>query len=82
MSDSTNNHLGKVVVKGFKSIKNFELEIKPINILIGANGSGKSNFISLFTFLRHLSEGKLQNYVQKHGSASAFFILGQRKLMK
>ena len=79
MSDSTNNHLGKVVVKGFKSIKNFELEIKPINILIGANGSGKSNFISLFTFLRHLSEGKLQNYVQKHGSASAFFHFGPKK---
>jgi len=32
--------------------------MNPINILIGANGAGKSNFISLFTFLRNLSEGK------------------------
>ena len=78
MSDAANNHLSKVVIKGFKSIKKLELEMKPINILIGANGSGKSNFISLFTFLRNLSEGRLQNYIQKHGSASSFFHFGPK----
>ena len=33
-------------IKGYKSIKNLELELKPINILIGSNGVGKINFIS------------------------------------
>lgn len=78
MSDSNNNHLSRVVIKGFKSIQSLNLEMRPINILIGANGSGKSNFISLFTFLRNLSEGRLQNYIQKHGSASSFFHFGPK----
>lgn len=53
--------------------------MEPINILIGANGSGKSNFISLFNFLRQLSEGKLQTYVEQNGFANNFFCFGAKK---
>ena len=39
-----------ITVKGFKSIKSVEeLDLRPINILIGANGAGKSNFIGVFS---------------------------------
>jgi predicted ATPase len=41
--------LQKIQIKGYKSIKELELELKPINILIGANGVGKSNFVSFYT---------------------------------
>lgn len=74
-----NTHLEHVKIQGFKSIKELDLNMEPINILIGANGSGKSNFISLFTFLRNLSEGKLQNYVEKQGFANTFFHFGSKK---
>ncbi|MGL4584426.1 MAG: AAA family ATPase, partial [Flavobacterium sp.] len=40
--------LDKVDIKGYKSLKELSMEIAPINILIGANGSGKSNFLSFF----------------------------------
>lgn len=72
-------HLKRVQVQGFKSIKELDVAMNPINILIGANGSGKSNFISLFTFLRHLSEGRLQTYVEKNGFANVFFHFGSKK---
>lgn len=78
MSETSNKHLDHVMVQGFKSIKKLDLKMSPINILIGANGSGKSNFISLFTFLRNLSEGKLQNYVEKNGFANTFFHFGAK----
>lgn len=52
--------------------------MKPINILIGANGAGKSNFVSLFTFLRHLSQGRLQTYIEKNGFANTFFHFGSK----
>ncbi len=78
MSEYQNTHLEHVAIKGFKSIKNVDLKMKPINILIGANGSGKSNFISLFTFLRNLSEGRLQNHVEKNGFANTFFHFGAK----
>ncbi len=47
-----------------------------INILIGANGAGKTNLISLFTFLSRLSQGKLQQYVKTEGGAERFFHFG------
>ncbi|MFT5260632.1 MAG: putative ATPase [Gammaproteobacteria bacterium] len=82
MTDNQNTHLEHVKIKGFKSIKSLDLVMKPINILIGANGSGKSNFISLFTFLRSLSEGRLQNYVEKNGFANTFFHFGAKTTPK
>jgi len=38
--------LEKIIIKNYKSIKNAEVELRNTNILIGSNGSGKSNFIS------------------------------------
>lgn len=78
MADYKNAYLKHVEVYGFKSIKELNLEMAPINLLIGANGSGKSNFISLFTFFQSLSQGKLQNYVEKNGYAAAFFHFGPK----
>ncbi len=40
--------LDRIRIKGFKSIREMDLELRPLNILIGANGSGKSNFIQVF----------------------------------
>lgn len=78
MSENKSSHLEHISIKGFKSIKSLDLTMNPINILIGANGAGKSNFISLFTFLKNLSEGKLQTYVEKNGAANAFFHFGTK----
>jgi len=82
MSEQQNTHLQQIKLKGFKSIKNLDLKMSPINILIGANGAGKSNFISLFTFLRNLSEGKLQTYTEKQGFANTFFHFGPKSTPK
>ena len=79
MPEQDSQHLRRIVVTGFKSIKELDLEIRPINLLIGANGSGKSNFVSLFTFLSNLCEGKLRYYVEKQGFASAFFHFGVKR---
>ena len=71
-------NLKHIKVKGFKSIAKLDLPMANINILIGANGAGKTNLISLFTFLSHLSEGKLRNYVLNEGGAERFFHFGTR----
>jgi predicted ATPase len=82
MPDQNSVHLHQIKLTGFKSIKNIDLKMNPINILIGANGAGKSNFISLFTFLRYLSEGKLQTYIEKQGYANTFFHFGAKATPK
>ena len=73
------NQLQSVKIQGFKSIKEMEIELKSLNVLIGANGSGKSNFISLFTLFRRLSFHGLKRYVEKHGNAGTFFHFGPRQ---
>jgi predicted ATPase len=61
--------LRKIHIKGYKSLKDVEIELSNLNVLIGANGSGKSNFIGVFRFIRHLVNERLQFYVGQKGGA-------------
>lgn len=36
----------QVLIKNYKSIKNLRLPLRKLNVLVGSNGAGKSNFIS------------------------------------
>ena len=65
--------LKRLHLKGYKSFREINIELRPINILIGANGAGKSNFISLFKMLRQMMLRELQLYVERQGGASALF---------
>jgi predicted ATPase len=71
-------HLDSIRVEGFKSIRKLELELKPLNVLIGANGAGKSNFISLFHLLNQIVSGRLQSYIGRVGGADALLHFGQK----
>lgn len=56
------SRLERIQVKGFKSIRELDLELRALNILIGANGAGKSNFISVFELLSQVLAGRLGQY--------------------
>lgn len=68
--------LDRISLRGYKSIESLDrLQLSSgLNVLIGANGSGKSNFIRFFELLRHMWDPTkgLQNYVTAHGTADAF----------
>jgi predicted ATPase len=69
----------KLTIKGFKSIRSLEdFEVGSLNILIGANGAGKSNFVDFFTMLRAMVDQNLQAYVREHGGADAHLFLGPK----
>ncbi len=55
--------LCKVMIEGFKSIASAELVLGDLNIIIGANGSGKSNLIGVFRLLERVLTHNLQLYV-------------------
>jgi predicted ATPase len=72
--------LDYITITGFKSIKSLEkFPLYPINIIIGSNGSGKSNFISIFSFLNSIREGKLQSYIAKSGGADDILFFGSKQ---
>ena len=69
----------KLHIEGYKSIKDQEIELKPINILIGGNGIGKTNFISTFNLLRSIFEDNLQDYVTKKGGVNTLLYMGKKQ---
>ena len=69
----------KLGVKGYKSIENQCVDLRPINILIGGNGIGKSNFISVFSMMRSIYEKELQSYVLKKGGANVLLYNGKKQ---
>lgn len=69
--------LKRLTLKGFKTIGNLEdFELRRINLLIGENSAGKSNFVSFFRFLSYMCGGELQRFVSTHGFGSAFLLDG------
>jgi predicted ATPase len=71
--------LDYITIKGFKSIASIvDLRLRPINVMIGANGSGKSNFLGVFDFFRAISEARLQNYVIAAGGAEKVLHFGSK----
>jgi predicted ATPase len=67
-----------IKIQGYKSIKGQHVDLKDINILIGANGSGKSNFLSFFELLKNLYQQNLQEYVALRGGLNKFLHNGQK----
>ena len=74
--------MDRIYIKGFKSIKELELPLRPINILIGANGSGKSNFLSFFEFLQQIYHKNLQGYIALNGGIEKFLYNGSKITQK
>jgi len=71
--------LNKVSISGFKTFKHLDgFEPRGINVMIGGNGSGKSNFISLFRLLNWMltPPGQLQLFVANNGGAGSFLFDG------
>jgi predicted ATPase len=69
----------KLTIEGFKSIRRLEdFELVSLNVMIGANGAGKSNFVGFFRLLRELIEQRLQLAVTTEGGADALLYMGPK----
>ena len=87
------NNLHSIAIRGFRSIRSIggepyvagspdftlnTLRLRAINVIIGANGSGKSNFLEVFAFLQAVRAGRLRNYVGRVGGADKILHFGRR----
>jgi predicted ATPase len=54
-------------VKNFKSFKDVEVQLGNFNVFIGANASGKWNFIHIIKFLRDIQRRELENAISLQG---------------
>lgn len=66
--------LRKIEVSGFRSLNEFSLEFrKGLNVIVGPNGSGKTNVINFIEFLSHLARSSLLDAVSMSGGAGRIF---------
>lgn len=75
------NHQGLefITIKGFKSIRSVEaLPLRPVNVIIGANGAGKLNFIEVFSLIGEIRQGRLNEYVRRANGANALLYFGSK----
>jgi len=75
------SNIESLEIEGYKTIKFVRVSLNPsVNVLIGANGAGKSNFISLLRMLHQMALGKLQAHVTQSGGAAFFCAQDQQKI--
>ena len=70
--------LKSVNLRGFKSIKGATLDLRSLNVLIGANGAGKSNLISFFKMLNEMMGERLQQFIGTSGHAQSILHFGPK----
>ncbi len=68
--------LRQIEIQGYKSIENCKLELGALNILIGANGAGKSNLLSVFNLIKNIMDGNLLDYILFNGGAKSVLYYG------
>jgi predicted ATPase len=69
--------IDRITLQGFKSIRRLDaLKLRELNVLIGSNGAGKSNFVDFFRMLGEMVEGRLQRWTRNQGSADRIVSFG------
>ncbi|MFC9249977.1 AAA family ATPase [Amycolatopsis thailandensis] len=62
--------LTAIEIENFTSIRSANVDLGPLNVLIGANGAGKSNLIQAIALLGSIGKGALSSFVEVRGGAS------------
>lgn len=73
--------LSRIEISGYKSISSafpLRLHFGDVNILLGANGAGKSNIVSFFKMLSYMMSGSFQKYVAQSGTNQTFLHYGSK----
>ncbi|MBQ2613360.1 MAG: AAA family ATPase [Methanobrevibacter sp.] len=61
-----NMHITNIKIKNLKTFKDVSLDLNRFNVIIGASGCGKTNFVEIFELLKDISQN-FHNAIKKHG---------------
>ncbi len=74
--------LETLTIENYKSIRDQTLQLGQLNVFIGGNGSGKSNLVSAFRFLREIVTQNLAGYTAVKGGADSLLYFGRKHSKK
>ncbi len=62
----------QISISGYRRLFEIEnMEMRPLTVMIGANGVGKTSFLEIFSLLAASARGKLKNAISKLGGFQA-----------
>ncbi|NJS12679.1 MAG: AAA family ATPase, partial [Microcoleus sp. CSU_2_2] len=62
-------------IEGFRRFFYTEVEMRPLTVMIGANGVGKSSFLEIFSLLAASANGQLQSKISELGGLTQMVTL-------
>lgn len=71
--------LNSLALRGYKSIRDVEITFGAMNVLVGANGSGKSSLVSFFRLLNEMMGDRLQQFIAANGRAHSLLFQGPKR---
>ncbi len=61
------NKINRIKISGFRRLYDVDLQIKPLMVLIGANGVGKTSLLDVLSLLSASAEGRLNSELSELG---------------
>ena len=58
---------GSLKVQGFRRLADVELPLRPLSVMIGANGAGKTSVLDVLSLLASSAQSKLGESISEHG---------------
>src|SRR5574344_131802 len=68
----------QLIIENYKSMHSVKIPMKNLNVLIGSNGVGKSNFISFFELIQKMYAQSLNSYIMMQGGIERFLYQGSK----
>ena len=69
----------QIFIENYKSIRNAKIRLNSLNVLIGSNGVGKSNFISFFELVQAMLNQRLGSYILSRGGIERMLYQGRKQ---
>jgi predicted ATPase len=73
------NQFDQLLVRGFRRLQDLNLPLRPLCVLIGANGSGKTSVLDVFSLLAASASGKLNQMISDLEGISAILTQSRAK---
>ena len=61
IASSLLGRFGQLSVRGFRRLRDVKLEVRPLSVMVGANGIGKTSVLDVLTLLASSAQGKLSS---------------------
>jgi predicted ATPase len=67
----------RISIQGFRRLLAVELEMRPLSVIIGANGAGKTSFLDIFSLLADSAKGQLRSKISEFGGLNDIITSGK-----